>query len=331
MIQRIKEINDYMAHFSTADIERVYSYTVELAQINTYPSDRPNCPYCEGQHVIKWGFKGGKQRFLCKECKDTFMHTTNTVMSHSHYDRTVWREAIADTLAGRSLDETAERLGFSHQTAFTMRHKILLALSEVSESSQDKLSEVSELDETYVLDCYKGRRVPESAGRKARTHGATALKRGISSEQVCICTGVQRHGYAMARTANRAKPSIEELKAVFGGRIGRGALLLVDGLRGYASLEETADCSVKNILTEVNSAMYNLNSVNNFHSFIKDRYNYYRGVATKYLNRYNVLFGCAYRNIRESISHAFTVLCNTSSINRWKTARDVVSEALLAI
>ena len=40
----------------------------------------------------------------------------------------------------------------------------------------------------------------------------------------------------------------------------------------------------------------NLNTVNSFHSFIKKMYLGYRGVATKYINRYNTLFAQAFRN-----------------------------------
>ena len=43
------------------------------------------------------------------------------------------------------------------------------------------------------------------------------------------------------------------------------------------------------------ASFFNLNTVNNLHSFIKRRYIEYRGVATKYLNRYNLVFRAAYR------------------------------------
>lgn len=35
--------------------------------------DRPCCPHCKGLIVVKYGFKEGKQRFKCKECKKTFL------------------------------------------------------------------------------------------------------------------------------------------------------------------------------------------------------------------------------------------------------------------
>jgi len=38
-----------------------------------------------------------------------------------------------------------------------------------------------------------------------------------------------------------------------------------------------------------------LNTVNSLHSFIKDLYAHYRGVATEYINRYNALFSIAFR------------------------------------
>lgn len=40
---------------------------------------------------------------------------------------------------------------------------------------------------------------------------------------------------------------------------------------------------------------YNLNTVNGLHSFIKQRYVFYRGVASIYINRYNALFASDYR------------------------------------
>lgn len=72
-----------------------------------------------------------------------------------------------------------------------------------------------------------------AAGRKPRRHGAKAEKRGISSEYLCICTGIQRKGEAFAATVNRAKPSAKELLDIFEGHIADGTLILCDGLRSY--------------------------------------------------------------------------------------------------
>ena len=99
-----------------------------------------------------------------------------------------------------AIDYTAKRIGCSHQAVFDMRHKVLMALQQLPETSGMCLGEVSEFDETFVLDCYKGKEMDGSIPRGPRRHGAKAEKRGISNEYVCICTGIQRKGDAIAAT-----------------------------------------------------------------------------------------------------------------------------------
>ena len=125
-----------------------------------------------------------KQRFLCKTCVRTFVTTTNTIMSNSHFQASVWKEMIIDTLRGNAIDYSAKHLELYHQAAFDMRHKILLALQELPAAADTCLGEVSEFDETFVLDCYKGRKLEGTVKRTPRKHGAKAGKRGLSNEFV---------------------------------------------------------------------------------------------------------------------------------------------------
>lgn len=178
-----------------------------------------------------------------------------------------------DTVHGCAIDYSAKNLGLSHQTVFNMRHKILLALQNDPDSKNILLGEVSELDETFVLDSYKGKQLPEGVTRK---HGAKAQKCGISNEYVYICTGIQRNGTAYAATVNRAKPDAEELTYVFEHHISQGTLILCDGLKSYNALTKVADCIIKDCNQSTEEEM---------------------GVATKYINRYNQLFSAAYRNV----------------------------------
>lgn len=118
-----------------------------------------------------------------------------------------------------------------------MRHKILLALQELPETEQILLEGVSELDETFGLESYKGKSLPETVGRKARKHGAKAQKRGIFNEYVCICTRIQRSEDAYAATANRAKPNAEELAGLFTSNIAQGTLVLCDATTAFPQLQ----------------------------------------------------------------------------------------------
>ena len=285
--------------FTKEDLLIIFNTIMENAQ-SADKSEMCDCPYCSGNNVIRYGKKHGKQRFLCKDCDKTFVTTTNTVMSMSHQSTEVWNSMIEDTLNGNALSYSEKRLGISHQVAFNMRHKILLELEAHDAADPTLLDEVSELDETFVLECYKGKQLPATIGRPARKHGAKAQKRGISDEYICICTGAQRKSNVVIKAVNRAKPSSEEVAKVFSGHIADGVLLLTDGLRSYSILESLADCSIKNVEDE-KTGFYNLNTVNNFHSVIKRQYEFYRGVATKYINRYCTLFKYMYRSTASAI------------------------------
>ena len=297
-MKTLTDLMNLLFHLPAEMIDRLCKIAEEMQTDS--PSQCVPCPYCGESHIIRYGKKCGKQRFLCKSCNRTFVTTTHTIMSHSRQSAATWRAVIADTIYGRSIDFTAQQLSLSHQCVFDMRHKILTALEENAETV---LGGVTELDETYVLDNYKGTKFAENNGRCQRKHGAVAEKSGLSQEYICICTGVERNGTAYACAVNRAKPSKQELQQALGEHIERGTLLLCDGLRGYAALGEKTGCAVRDVNTteDAERGFFNLNRANNFHSFIKQRYEAYRGVATKYLNRYNALLCAAYKAGRDEI------------------------------
>ncbi len=182
---------------SEEDIVSLLDAATHMEEINT-PAVKPDCPCCGSHTVICYGHKCRKQRFYCKSCAKTFVPTNHTIMSNSHFPAEAWREVISDTVHGNAIDYTAKKIGCSHQAV--MRHKVLMALQELSEISSVCLGEVFEFDETVVLDCYKGKEMDSSIPRGPRRHGAKAEKRGISNEYVCICTGIQRKGDAIAAT-----------------------------------------------------------------------------------------------------------------------------------
>ena len=298
------------------------------------PAKAPICVRCGGHSVVRNGHKHGKQAYLCRDCGKSFVETTNTVMYYSHYGKDIWEQVTKDTYERKAIDRTAKALGLDHHVVFNMRHKILKALEDTEEEGPIELGEVSELDETFVLDSYKGSEAErEKAGREARKHGAKASKRGLSREYVCICSGVERGGDSFAYTVNRAVPNKEELKMAFEKHIAPRSLLLCDGLRGYGTLENLTDCTVKNVNAKENKdkGFYHLNHINNFHGFIKSCWRDFRGVATKYLNRYNALFSSAYR---QSESHArclFEIISKCGPFQRHHSNYDVRNHNLLIL
>jgi transposase-like protein len=260
------------------------------------------CPHCQSAAVVRNGKKRGKQQYLCKDCRKSFAMTAKTAIQNSHSSPTVWKQVISDTVNGVAIDKTANSLDLHHETVFNMRHKILYAVEQSLIANPTELSGVCEADETYVLESEKGRKFPESYHRKPRKHGAMASKRGISSEYVCVCTSVTGSGENLAVAVNRASPSKAEILDVFGERVSGDAVILCDGKPEYDILE--GKCTVAHTKR--------INKVNGFHSFIKERLEVMRGVATIYLNRYNALFTKVYAADHSVVDDIFELMTSQS-------------------
>lgn len=86
-------------------------------------------------------------------------------MANSHQPREIWEAVIADTLSGDAIDFTAKGLGLIHDLVFLMRQKFLITLADLLEEQCPCLQDISEMDETYVLECYKGKELPASVCR----------------------------------------------------------------------------------------------------------------------------------------------------------------------
>lgn len=190
------------------------------------------------------------------------------------------------------------------------------------------LSDVKECDETFVLESLKGTEIPDDYWRGSRKHGAKAQKRGISDEYICICTGIGRESGAVAVSVNRAKPDGSELKAAFRGYLDDDTLVLCDGHKPYQALAMEYGCSVKDVNLEPDP-YFHLNNVNSFHSFIKKNYIHYGGVATKYLNRYNVLFSKAYRKGKTFFDDMCRTLFIDNTENRYFSNQSLKTSNLL--
>ena len=88
------------------------------------------CPHCGSEHVVCHGtYRGGKQRYLCRNCKTTFNDLTNTPLSRTKFPEK-WSLFAECMLKGYSLRKSAEIIGVSYVSLFYWRHKLLEALKK---------------------------------------------------------------------------------------------------------------------------------------------------------------------------------------------------------
>ena len=306
-----KELRAYTSQLTPYQLDKIKVQILRYLALNEELEDTTPecCPFCkDAASIIKKGKPNGKQMYKCKACGRRFRYDAQQITAHSQQPRESWMIVIENTLALVPLDDTAERINVCHETAFNMRHKLLAYLEAHVEASKP-LEALVELDETYVIESQKGTPVTH---RKPRRHGEGASKRGVSHEQFCVCVATDRNGNAYAKCSNRATPSSANLIESLGEHIAPQSVLLTDGGKGYAAFATHTQCKQVSLIgCESYDKVFHLNTVNGLHSRFKNMLRKYRGVATKYLNRYVALFTLISHFCTDSIEAAADELRRT--------------------
>lgn len=321
------ELITLLAQLDEQQISQLQEHAEQFLHINTELNDTmPNvCPCCKStaSRFVRKGFSRRKQRYQCKECGKRFTYDVGKITSGSHQSETAWATFIADTISLKSIDDSASHIGVCHTTAFYMRQKLLAFLEDALNDGQ-VLDGMIEADETYVQESRKGKTVTD---RKARKHGESASKRGLSGEKMCICVAADREGNLTARCVNRAKPSSEDIENAIGSSISEGSVFQCDGAAAYNHLIAEKKCIQIVLNSHADySKVYHLNTVNGLHSRLKDIFKRFRGVSSKYLNRYLALFVAIERF--PAIERIRLALTKTDSIH---TIKQLMNQGLLAI
>lgn len=301
-----KGLQEKISTLTGYQVNQIASQVQAYLQLNRELQDTTPkvCPFCkEHGPFIKKGYSGRKQRYQCKSCGKKFTYDALQLTYWSHQTPDKWATLIEDTIALQSLKKVEEDLGVSHPTAQNMRHKLLVFLSENMEN-MPALDEIIEADETFVVESRKGTPVLD---RKPRKHGEGAQSRGISSEQLCVCFAADRKAHVTAKCVNTARPTGEEIISAIGDSIGMDCVLLCDGNTAYNKLAEEKHCTkIELVGYQSYNKVYHLNTINGLHNQFKEMLRTYRGVASKYLNRYAAMFSTVASLIGSSIAEAGT-------------------------
>ena len=245
------------------------------------------CPKC-GSENPRWTRGGransGKQMLVCHSCNRRTVDDYGQLTYYSQQDRSKWDQLIRDTFQQVPVHTTAENLGISTYTVWRMRMKLLHALESIA--SETVVSDEVEMDEKYLLNSHKGEKREDV---KPRHRGEKASKRGLSDEQVCLLTAVQREGDAVLKATNIAAPKAEDI-AKIEPNFADHSFVWIDGKTAYQRILTQKNCEFR-VLGDHKSytSIDHLNNVNSFHSKIDEWNRGYRGVATKYINRYAAL------------------------------------------
>ena len=102
--------------------------------------DGNSCIYCNGMHVVKNGKRrDGTQRYLCRDCHRSFIPSSDSITSRMRKSVFVWAAYLKCMLEQKTLKKTSEECRISMSTAFTLRHKILDTLGELTNKTPGEL------------------------------------------------------------------------------------------------------------------------------------------------------------------------------------------------
>ncbi len=247
------------------------------------------CPLCGCTHVVRNGHrKDGTQRYVCKDCGKSFVMTTNSIVSGTRKDLSVWEKYIDCMMNGLSIRQTAITCDIHRNTAFFWRHKILDALQNMADDVT--LNGIIEADETFFAASYKGNHSKSKIfvmPRKAHMRGHSTHIRGLSKEKICVPCAVNRNGLSISKITNTGRVSTKDLHHIYDGRIESNSTLVTDKLNSYVRFTNANGIKLVQLKTgTAKKGIYNIQHVNNYHSQLKRFMLGFNGVSTKYLNNY---------------------------------------------
>lgn len=327
-MQTVHDLEEIIKSLSSMQIKELFNFIVEIMSRNITASNLSNefkenrfsngeaCMHCGSTHVNKHGKLKDKQRYKCMDCGKTFNDLTMSSLSCTKLPLEKWVHYAHCMLSGNSIRKSAQTVGVCVKTSFYMRHKLLDCIRAYI--GIGNVEGIVELDETFQLLSYKGNHKKSGfvLPRPSRHRGGSASKRGISSEQVCIATAIDRSGNIILEPICTGRISHTDLERLFKGHISDEAIICTDSHRSYEQFAKELALEHKRIMRgRHKNGIYHINHVNSLHSLFKNWIRQFKGVSTKYFINYLYFFKALQyiKEEKETAKHKNWLIYGTSS------------------
>ncbi|MCY6354809.1 IS1595 family transposase [Clostridium sp. ZS2-4] len=296
----VKSLLSEFEKLSTLEQEQLFNLIGEVLTLSTHTKNiieevRENrfskgkiCLHCDSNNVVRNGKYNGKQRYLCKDCGKTFSDFTQSPISNSKKPLDKWLKYAECMIMGYSIRRCAKIVGINIATSFFWRHKILDAIAKFMDIGS--VDGVIEADEVFFAESFKGNHKKSKTfkmPRKARKRGKQVKKRGISKEQICVATAIDRQGNIIIELICKGRMTHKELKKLYDGHIGESSILCTDSHKSYIQFAKDFDLDHKRIKRgRHKEGVYHIQHINSLHSKLKKWMYKFHGVSTKFLKNY---------------------------------------------
>ena len=254
------------------------------------------CPKCQYKEVNKNGKSNGRQRYICKRCRCTFDEFTLSPFSSTKLGLDRWLKYCELMILGLSIRQCAEEVGVGVKTSFYMRHRILDVIN--LSLKDDTVEGIVEVDEVFIRESYKGNHSKSTTfkmPREARKRGKgknDKKKRGISNDQICIETAIDRKGNILMGAVCNGRITTTDIVKFFDGKLGKDTTFCVDSHKSYIGIKKDLNIELKQIPRgkSMLDSVYHLQHINSLHSAFKRWLMHFNGVSSKYISNYLAWF-----------------------------------------
>ena len=280
-LNQVEELLSYLEEFlvSNSQVEQIYEDVKEFRF-----SNGKVCPHCSSELISKNGKYNGKQRYICKDCRRTFTDFTNSAVYRSKKSLDKWLKYAKCMIMGLSIRKSAKIVGINIATSFFWRHKILDCISAFLGTGH--VDGLIEADEVFFAENFKGTKTINMP-RESHKRGKSIKKRGISKEQICIATALDRQGNLIIEPLCKGRMTYKELENLYKGHIGENSILCTDSHKSYIRFATDFNLDHKRIKTGKHKEdIYHIQHINNLHSNLKRWMHRFNGVASEYISNY---------------------------------------------
>ncbi len=263
------------------------------------------CPHCGSVEFSKYGHVRGAQRYRCKGCSRTFVEKRpRNVITRSKLPRSTWMRFITCFVDGLTVKVCAARCGVSAPTAYRMRLCVMQAIADSMPEWHVGEGEEASLDETFVLESFKGNRkrckdfeMPRKPYKRGRQspHGPKRAKGITKADFLCVMSGVDGAGNAFFDVVTRGALGNEDCRSALEGRIGSGSVVSTDDHGSYACVGDMG-ATRKVFISVVPEG--EINRVNTLHSALRFFLSPKRGVSSRRLPLYLAEFAWRWSSTR---------------------------------
>ena len=282
--QQVEILRQSLPEPTSQDVVIPHSHVMQ-AVVERF-DESPVCPHCKRDDIGRWGEQSGYPRYRCRSCLKTFNAMTGTSLSHLRIRHKV--DGYIECMRGdTTLRTAASQCDISLPASFLMRHRLMAVIAP---DKAELLSGVSELDETFFRESFKGQR---ELDRPARKRGGRKARKKSKAEdpikKIPVMVACDRQNHVTDAVLEQI--SADELETHLRCRVQPGSILCADAFLSHETVAERLELQLKELVTtagiHVLEGIYHIQHVNAYHSDLKSWiYGFFKGIATKNLSKY---------------------------------------------